>query len=240
MRFGILLVASLAVAQTRPEFEVATIKPSAPQPIGQTNTRMDWNSERLNFSYVNLKQVIGQAYRVQQYQISGPGWLETERFDITAKLLPGSSSLQVAQMLQALLADRFKMTIHRETKELPVYALVVAKGGPKLKSSESDYGISSNSNRASRRVTAKATMERFAEFLSEETGRPVFDQTGLTGSYDFAIEWAVDDVIAPNDSSVGPSLFTALQEHLGLKLDSTKGPVEIVVVDHAARAPSEN
>ena len=240
MRFGILLIASLAFAQTPPEFEVATVKPSALQPIGQTSKRMDWNSERLNFSYVSLKDVIGRAYRVQQYQISGPDWLESERFDITAKLPPGSSSLQVAQMLQGLLADRFKMAIHRETKELPVYALVVAKGGPKLKSSESDYGISTNSNRTRLHVTAKATMPRFAEFLSGEIGRPVVDQTGLTSAYDFTIDWAVDDAIAPNDSSAGPSVFTALQEQLGLKLDSSKGPVEIFVVDHANRSPSEN
>lgn len=240
MRFGILLVASLAFAQIPPEFEVATVKPSAPQSVGQTSKRMDWSSERLNFSYVSLKDVIGWAYRVEQYQISGPDWLETARFDIAAKLAPGSSRLEVAQMLQALLADRFKMTIHRETKERLVYALVVAKGGPKLKSSDSDYGISTNSNRTRLHVTAKATMQRFAEFLSEQVARPVTDQTGLTGLYDFTVDWALDDVIAPPDSSAGPSVFTALQEQLGLKLDSAKGSVEIIVVDHADRVPSEN
>jgi uncharacterized protein (TIGR03435 family) len=240
MRFGILLVAGLAFAQTQPQFEVATIKPSAPQPIGHTSTRMDSNRERLNYSYVNLKEVIGQAYKVRQYQITGPDWLETERFDITAKLPAAEgSSRQVALMLQALLADRFKMAIHRETKVLPVYALVAGRSGPKLKSSESDSGISSNSNRTSLHVTAKATMQRFAEFLSEEVGRPVIDRTGLTGPYDFTIDWAVDNAIA-NDSPAGPSIFTALQEQLGLKLDSTKGPVEIIVVDHADRTPSEN
>ncbi len=240
MRFGILFIASVAWAQTPPQFEVPTIKPAPPQPAGRTDTRMSSDSHRLNFTNVNLKQVIGRAYKVQLYQIEGPGWLETERFDITATLPPDASSQQIPEMLQALLADRFKLAIHRETRELPIYTLVVAKGGPKFKPSETDAGITSNSNRTHWHVTSKGSMRRFAEFLTDQVGRPVVDQTGLTGSFDLTLDWAVDDSTNHNDAETVPSLFTALQEQLGLKLESGKGPVKTIVVDRAERAPTDN
>jgi len=143
-------------------------------------------------------------------------------------------------MLQALLADRFRLTIHRETKELPVYGLTPAKNGPKLKAAESDSGITSNSNRTSWHVIAKVSMLRFTEFLSERVSRPVLDQTGLNGAFEITLDWAVDDAPATSDGVAGPSIFTALQEQLGLKLTSTKGLVETIVVDQADRAPSDN
>lgn len=121
-----------------------------------------------------------------------------------------------------------------------MYALVVAKNGPKLKTTESETGISANSNRTHWHVTAKLSMHRFAEFLSEEVDRPVVDQTGLSGSYRLTLDWAPDDSATSNDASVGPSIFTALQEQLGMNLDSTKGPVEILVIDQADKTPSEN
>jgi len=191
-----------------------------------------------------VKDIVSQAYKVRRSQISGPDWIETERFDITAKIPAGAGRDQVPLMLQALLADRFKLTLHRETKDLPIYALVIAKNGPKFKTSESETGISSNSNRKHSHVTAKVSMHGFAEFLSEEAGRPVVDQTGLSGSYDLTLDWASPDLApgdAPaNDTTADPSLFTALQEQLGLKLDPTKGPVEMLVIDRAERTPTEN
>lgn len=240
MRFGILFIAAVAWAQAPAQFEVATIKPAPPQPAGRTDTRMSSDSHRLNFTNVNLKQVIGRAYKVQLYQIEGPGWLETERFDIAATLPAGASGLQVPEMLQGLLAGRFKLAIHRETRELPIFTLAVAKGGPKFKPTETDTGITSNSNRAHWHVTSKGSMRRFAEFLTDQVGRPVIDKTGLTGSFDLTLDWAVDDPAARNDAETGPSLFTALQEQLGLKLESGKGPVETIVVDRAERAPTDN
>jgi uncharacterized protein (TIGR03435 family) len=232
----------VAAAQTPVDFEVATIKPAPPQSEGHTSTRMssDTDTGKLNYANVNLKEVIGMAYKVQQYQITGPDWINTERFDIVAKFAPHSAADQLAVMLQTLLADRFKLTLHRETKELPMYTLVVAKNGPKFKSIESESGISYNSSRTHWHVTAKVTMHRFAEFLSDEAGRPVVDETGLSGSYEMTLDWAPDDAPAPNDSAAGPSLFTALQEQLGLKLDPTKGPVETLVIDRAERTPTEN
>ncbi|MCU1334898.1 MAG: hypothetical protein JWO19_479 [Bryobacterales bacterium] len=245
-----ILTASLAVlasahlcGQASPEFEVATIKPAPPQSEGRTQTQMSSyaDSGKLTYSNVNLKEVIGKAYQVQRYQINGPDWLETERFDIIAKFPPHSAAEQVPLMLQALLADRFKLTVHRETKELPVYALTVAKNGPKFKTTEETAtGITSNSNRTQWHVVATVSMERFAEFLTSEAGRPVLDKTGLSGSYKMTLDWAPDNAPAGNDAATLPSLFTALQEQLGLKLESTKGSIETLVVDHADRTPSEN
>ena len=236
MRLALLSIASLALAQT-PQFDVATIKPAAPSTDGRSHTRIstDTDTGKLNYLNVNLKDIIGQAYKVQQYQIAGPPWIDTDRFDIVARFPPHSDARKLPLMLQDLLSDRFKLAIHRETKELPVYNLVVAKGGPKFKPSETSSGITSNSNRTTWHVTAKVTMLRFAEFLTDEAGRPVVDKTGLAGSYDLTLDWAVDNNVATNDS--GPSLFTAMQDQLGLKLESAKGPVETIVVDHAERTP---
>lgn len=245
MKSGFLLAASLAFAQMAfaqkgPEFDVATVRPAAPSTDGRSHTRIstDTDTGKLNYTNVNLKDIIGQAYKVQEYQISGPDWINTERFDIVAQFPPHTDARQLQPMLQSLLTDRFKLATHRETKQLPVYNLVVAKGGPKFKAAESSSGITSDSNRTRWHVKATVTMRRFAEFLSDEVDRPVIDKTGLTGAYDFTIDWAVDSSVATNDS--GPSIFTALQEQLGLKLDSAKGPVEIIVVDHAEKTPVED
>lgn len=118
--------------------------------------------------------------------------------------------------------------------------LTVVKDGPKFKSAESASGITSNFNRTQRHVVAKVSMQSFAEFLTNEAGRPVLDKTGLIGSYAMTLDWAPDSAPAANDVATLPSIFTALQEQLGLKLGSTKGPVETLVVDHADRTPTEN
>ena len=245
MKWPILLIASAAfvrtaAGQTPAEFEVATIKPAPPQEFGHVSTHMNWDGHRLDFANVNLKEMMARAYHVQQYQIMGPDFLETERFDVVAKFPDGSKGDQMPLMLQALLADRFKLAIHRQTKELPVYDLVVAKGGPKLKAAESESGTSKNSNGTRAHVVVNASMRRFAEFLSQEVNRPVVDKTNLTGSYEMTLDYTVDDSAAGNDAATGPSIFTALQEQLGLKLESAKGPVETIVVDHVERTPTEN
>jgi uncharacterized protein (TIGR03435 family) len=200
---------------------------------------MSTNTGSLNYTNVTLKDVIGQAYKIPESQISGPDWLNTDRFDIAAKI-PAGARDQVPQMLQALLSTRFHVVLHRDTKELPVYELTVAKNGPKLKHIDSESGITSNANRTRWHLDAKVTMHALAEFLSERVGRPVFDRTGLSGPFEVTLDWAIDDAPAADGADPGPSLFTALQEQLGLKLDSTKGPVETIVVDRADRVPSEN
>jgi len=144
-------------------------------------------------------------------------------------------------MMQALLADRFKLALHRDTKELPVYALTIARGGPKLSASGGEFPrmrIGRGQIEAQ-----KWTMAKFASDLARQLGRPVIDRTELAGTYDFKLEWTPDESqpgsAEPGGertiSVVGPSIFTALQEQLGLRLESTKGPVEILVVDHVEK-----
>ena len=140
-------------------------------------------------------------------------------------------------MLQALLADRFKLTLHHETKELPLYALTVTRNGPKFKTADSE-SMSINAGRTNKHVEANINMRRLVEFLSAEVDRPVLDKTGLAGLYGITLDWAVDNL--PTATATGPSLFTALQEQLGLKLESAKGPVDTLVVDHANRTPTDN
>ena len=239
---GILVLSAAALT-----FEVASIKPAPPQPADSVSTRISIDAARVIFTNVTLKNVIGEAYKVQQYQITGPALLGSRRFDIAAKIPADVPKNQVPQMLQALLADRFKLAVHRETKVLPVYTLTVGKKGAKLQTAESATGISSDSNRTGMHVDARVSILSFAEFLSVRLGRPVLDRTGLSGTFDIKVDWAPDPVTQPSpsgketppDPAAGPSVFTALQQQLGLKLEAAKGPVEILVVDHAEE-PSEN
>jgi uncharacterized protein (TIGR03435 family) len=132
-----LMAACTAFAQGNPPaFEVASIKPAAPQAAGRMMVRMGGDAGRVDYANVSLKDVLARAYDVKRFQITGPSWLDSERYDITAKVPDGVPKEQIPAMLQALLTERFKMTIHKETKEQPVYALIVGKGGPKLTKSE--------------------------------------------------------------------------------------------------------
>jgi uncharacterized protein (TIGR03435 family) len=142
-------------------------------------------------------------------------------------------------MLRALLADRFKLAVHTETREMPIYVLVVAKGGSKLVKSNVS-GTTINTGRS--RITIKGSDNSLALLtydLAWRLGRPVIDQTGLAGRYEFDLKWTEDDAAASAPDSGGPSLFTAIQEQLGLKLEPTKGSVPVLVIDHAEQA-SEN
>jgi uncharacterized protein (TIGR03435 family) len=224
------------------QFEVASIKPAPLQPIGRTSVHTSSNrsSGDLTYSNVNLKDLIEQAFKLKQYQINAPAWTNDTRFDIVAKFTPGSTPEQFEQMLQSLLDDRFHLKFHRETQELPVYALAVVKGGPKLKATEESGSSSSNSNGGRVHLEAKITLARFAEYLSQRTDRPVLDRTGLPGSYEIVLDYAAGDSLAANIDGTVPSLFTAIQEQLGLKLEATKGSIEFLVVDSAEKIPTEN
>jgi uncharacterized protein (TIGR03435 family) len=236
---GVLaLTASVLPAQTPPPaFEVASIKPADPAASG-SSTRT--NQGRLTMSNVTLRRCIMYAYNIHEYQLSGgPDWIDTARYEIAAKVEDGAEKLtgranreRMAVMLQTLLADRFKLVVHRETKSMAAYSLTVAKNGPKpeLKLLEGTDGSTSTSFNG-RTVTAKTTMDDLAVFLSNVLDRPVVDQTGLKGIYQFKLEWTPDDAHEP-----GISIFTALQEQLGLKLEGTKADVEKIIVDHAEKA----
>ena len=233
-------------ADATPMFEVATIKPSKPgddevyirvNPSGVVNTKDTSLGHLIRFAYsLHPRQIIG-----------GPSWLETQKYDVTGKSdKPGMpSGAQLKAMIQKLLADRFQLTIHREKRELSAYAITVARSGAKLirngRDPDGHYSFSVTGGRLS---LTNGTVAEFASVLQGNIlDRPVVDQTALgSARYDFILNWTPDGpngASPPNDADAPPDLFAALQQQLGLKLEQTKAPVEVVVVDHVER-PSEN
>jgi bla regulator protein blaR1 len=231
------------------EFEVASIKPSAP---GGRGIRVQIApGGRLDAGNITVKFLIQQAYGVKDFQISGgPGWINSERYDLVAKADGDVGRMeQIRPLIQKLLADRFQLTVHRDTKELPIYALVVAKNGSKLKESAAN-GPGPQIRMGRGLINGQGMgMEMLANQLSNAIGRTVLDKTGLKGQYDIKLEFTPEDgpghgpgdgpEAAPPPDTAGPSVFTALQEQLGLKLESSKGPVEIIIIDRIEK-PTEN
>jgi uncharacterized protein (TIGR03435 family) len=259
---ALLMLSAATFAQTpaaRPkfdEFEVASIKKADPDVLGRY-IRMQTAHQFLAHNHA-LKTLIAAAYDVSPQAISGgPAWVESERYEILAKA-PNEIRPNLKEqmtMLRALLADRFKLAFHRERKEMPVYALTAAKGGSKLKEStvspdavpEGPPALVFVVTPGVLRLNARyASMDEFASLLQRSAlERPVVDETGLSGRYDFDLEFAIDETLfggalgKGSDDSTKPGLFAALQEQLGLKLAATRGPVAVLVIDHA-ELPSEN
>jgi uncharacterized protein (TIGR03435 family) len=265
----------------KPEFEVASIKLSKAATPG--SRLMMQPGGRFVGTAINIKFLIEMAYDIKDSQLIGiPSWLDSERYDIDAKpdqataatlkkLNPDVGMETMRKMVQQLLADRFKLQFTHDTKELPVYLLVVGKGGPKFKESTAKppdpptdgappptgardrprLGIMMN-GRGELNVVY-GDMPMFVNVLSRVVGRLVVDKTALTGKYDFSLKWAPDEnqgMMGPPGAgpgpggaapppSDGPSIFTALQEQLGLKLESQKAPTDVLVIQHVER-PSEN
>lgn len=219
------------------EFEVASIKSSPPQAIGRASSRMSVDNALFRYSYLTLKGLIQDAYKLQEYQVSGPAWISSDRFDIVAKIPEGGRD-QVKLMLQALLADRFKLTHHSETKEMTVYFLTAGKDPSKLKKADKPENMSWQSNRTRFSFKAQVSMQGFAGVLSTTLKQPVVDQTGMEGAFDISLEAAPPD-LEQQDANTLPTIFTAIEEQLGLKLRTGKGPVEMFIVDSAER-PTEN
>ena len=260
-----------AEAQKLPAFDVASVKPNTsgdgrvlmmPQPGG-----------RLNLVNVPLRLLIRNAYRLQDFQIvGGPDWLNTARFDIVAKAEGGNPSQDELQlMLRSLLADRFKLVVRSEKREMPIYALVPARSdgklGTQLRTSDADCSGPASAPAGppapgqmprcgfmvgfGNLKARGSTLAALASTLSTFAGRVVIDRTALDGGYDIDLTWTPDQIpraqggdqpVQVNGTTIdpnGPSLFTALQEQLGLKLESTKGPVDVLVVDRAER-PTED
>ena len=243
-----MLLSASAWAQT---FEVASIKPSQPMSEDRKIAGIQTpGGGRLNTLSTSLRLLITFAYNVKDFQISGgPGWANSEPYDIVAKADGNATRPQLRLMLQALLKDRFKLTLRHETKDAPIYELVVAKGGSKIQEDTVSVRQRIARTGAGKIVAQKASLAMFAELLGTLTGRPVVDKTGLPSTYAFTLNWtpAVGEGglpgpprpdVAPPDSN-GPSLFTALQEQLGLRLQSAKGPVESLVIEGAEK-PTEN
>ncbi len=246
-------------AAKHPAFEVAVIKVNH---SGGGNSHSSFQHGRFSASNETVKMFVQyDAYGIPAPQIvGGPSWFGSERFDVEAKADDDSAAqmekishdareTMQQQMMQQLLADRFHLAVHWETKEIPVYAIVVAKGGPKFAQSTADEGHTGSSSGNGRLKVTGLTMTGFAEtltqVLSRELERVVVDQTGLDGKYDLALNWSSEaDSAAASDTGSkgapsGPSVFTSIQEQLGLKLVSTKGPVRTLVIDHL-EPPSEN
>src|ERR1035438_8842743 len=259
----LLLSARFATSQTtasQPQFDAVSIKPN------KTDERQDYGlrGDRIFGKNIPVKGWIQIAYGVKDFQIRGPAWISTEKFDVEAKAgNPSASATQMMSMLQSLLADRFKLTLRREMADSTVYALVVGRRGLMMKPSKDqtlwagDYPNGSPDGRpltgggptelAPGRFKGEAgPMTILVNFLSAPLGRSVINKTGLTGRYDIDLRYAPgsgqtstgDDPVAQAAAST-PSLFTAMQEQLGLKLESAKAPVEVLVIDHIER-PSRN
>jgi uncharacterized protein (TIGR03435 family) len=290
-----------------PSFEVASIKSAPPSDMHRMMVGMQGgpgtpDPGQIRYNNVTLRNVLTQAYDVKDFQISGPAWLGSERYDITAKVPAGTTKEQFRLMLQNLLAERFQVSLHHETKELPMYALVVAKGGVKMKESadappapaEGDgpkvvppvYGgpmakpslgkdgmpempkggmrggmmMTFNGSKMSMKANG-VQISQLVNMLANQLSRPVVDQTGLTAKYDYTLDFAPEGGHGPmggpmmagpggpggggpgtggDNDQAGPNLVTAVQEQLGLKLEAKKGPVDLLVIDRAEKAPTEN
>ena len=230
-------------ADAHPAFLVATIRPSNPDTLGGWDFS-GTNGHHISGANVDLVTLIRIAYGIHEKQIvDAPDWLARTRYDIQGVPdLPGVPSFeQTREMYRKLLADRFHLVFHRETRELPVYALTIAKGGPNLKSAGPGETMNTgNSGSPGERITRfrSMSMPDFALNMDLIEDRPVVDRTGLAGRFDFTLRWSTD-VAHATEPDAAPSLFTAIKEQLGLRLDAVKGPVEVFAIDHVER-PSAN
>ena len=266
-----LLGAPLAFAQT--QFDAASVKLSGPNSSrlseGGPGTR---DPERFRYSRAVLRDLVFIAYGLQEYQeqIAGPGWIDQDEYDVETRVPPGATKVQFQEMLRNLLFERFKLTVHHETKLLRVYELVVAKNGPKLKESSPSAttaagvsGLQKDANgfpvippgRAglissfgpglqSHWTAQQQSMTQLTVALHQPNAvpDPVVDKTGLNGKYDFTLEYTMQATgrAATPDDVLGPSVFEAVQQQLGLLLVETKAPFDVVVIDHAERVPAQN
>lgn len=298
--------ANAAFSQTAktPEFDAASVKPAAPQGDGRMMVGMrggpgTGDVGHATFTNMSLMNLITKAYDVKEYQVTGPSWLGAERYDLETTEPADTTKEQFGLMLQKLLADRFHLTLHHESKEFQGYELVVTKGGSKLKESSPEdaafdpakAGPPSEPGRggplkldakgfipldhpgmlmrfqmnpkggAIAHMSARAqTLDRLSEMLGNEVKRPVVDKTGLKGKYDFTLEYAAENLPMPgggppppgpppsgppaaaaeNPDDLAPTITTAIQQQLGLRLDAKKIQLDVLIIDKADKVPTEN
>jgi len=238
-------------ANASPGIEVATIKPTKPDEQG---FMLVFRGGHFQTKNISLSRLLAFSYGVQDKQLIGlPPWAETDKYDIDAKPdIDGTPNRKQLQgLVQKLIAQRFSLTFHRDKRELSVYVLSVAKTGAKLTKSEDQGGLPGFGLRGLGALNVhNSSMSEFAGMMQETVmDRPVIDQTGLAGRYDFTLNWTPDDsqfggmgakVPPPTDNTnPPPNLYTAIQEQIGLKLDATKAPTDVMVIDHVEK-PSEN
>jgi uncharacterized protein (TIGR03435 family) len=227
-----------------PVFDVATVKMGGPV---EANGNININTGKIlngvvTLSNATLSDCLKFAYSLTtDAQLAGPDWINQKvvRYEVTGKAPPETSDDQLRLMLQGLLKERFQITLHTEQREISHYELVVGKNGPKLKEATVAPGGAFGTARLDGIRSNRMPMNRLAMLLSRMTRLPVLDKTGLTGFYEINLRYA-NEVSGDPDNPAGPSVFTAVQEQLGLKLESKKGPVEVLVIDHAEKVPAEN
>ncbi len=258
-------------------FTVASVKPSQLPPAGAAGRQGGFapltEPGRLRFPAVTLKTLLMFAYDMKDFQIVGPDWLGDERFAVEATMPADTTQDQTRTMLRNLIASRFKTEIHRETRQLPIYSLVIAKSGLKIPSTpprpkqigDSNFstdgfplvpaeftGVLTFVINGQAKITAQqATMHDLATELERRLGVPVRDETQLTDKFDFVVKFSPEGLIGPGGRrglvTAAPDapeplgdIFSALQSEIGAKLESKKGPVEVIVIDHAEKVPTEN
>ena len=246
LAFYAMLACGLAAAQPKEAFDSASIKPAKP---GQRGYSIRPLPGRVSAQNVTLQELIGEAYHVFDFQISGgPMWIDSDRYDVEAKAASGAapSQLELRAMLQKLLADRFSLEVLRESKEMPLFVLEPAKGGSKVEAAKHPDQPVMFRVYQRRQITAEnAPLEYLTEALTWITGRPVVDRSGLAGSFDYKLEWAPDELqLQSSEAPVetdgkAPPLDGALQHEMGLRLAAQRGPVDIIVVEKAER-PTAN
>jgi uncharacterized protein (TIGR03435 family) len=239
---GILAIALYAAGP--PAFEVASIKPADPGETGPGDIprNMDNSPGHFIMRNVPLRYCLEWAYDLKDYEISGPEWIKAEnRYDIVANAPGLASDNEMRVMLQTLLSERFQMKLHRETRNLDVYALLPGKGAPKVKEATADEETSLGSAPNGAAKFTKQPISRFTFLLTRRMDRPAIDMTGLKGLYDFTIDLSGLGFNGnpPADTSA-PSIFTTVQENLGLRLEAQKAPIQVLVVDHAEKVPTAN
>src|ERR1051326_2027656 len=246
---------------TPPAFEVASIKQSQPVTDGHLAVGGTRNPDRITLNNMTLRDLMARAYEVKLAQITGPSWIDSERFDINAKI-PNGMTDQVKAMMRTLLEERFQMKLHRENKEMPVYELV-QKGTLKLDkaaepTSRTQMTLEGTGDGVMHATINSATMANFSDMIGRWTDRPVLDKTGITGQYDLKLDLALEDLQrsrsvvgaitvdgGPSNANPAPdgpptaSLFTSVQK-LGLKLEAKRAPLDLLVIDKAEKVPLEN
>jgi uncharacterized protein (TIGR03435 family) len=232
-----------AVAQ-KPTFEVATIRPSREAVKFEHDGKTEISGDTLRMQDVTVNTCIKFAYHVQDRQIAGPDWLHVEHFDITAKTDGPADEDTVKQMLQSLLADRFGLSFHHQPKEMKAILLTVANGGAKLTPAATPDAKPFRENSANGTIAKSMPIGEFADFLSGPLEMPVVDRTGLTGRYDFTIDFTPYlpdpaknmDGTRPDTTAI---LKAALNDELGLKMTGGKAQIDVLVIDHVEK-PSQN
>jgi uncharacterized protein (TIGR03435 family) len=238
LSFAVLLPALASLPARAQSFDVVSIKPNNSSSGRSSETT---NPGRVIAVNLPVSWLIEAAFGAKEFQISGgPGWLSTDRYDLNATTgtTKDLNDTELRPYFQSLLADRFGFRFHRENREMPIYSLLVAKSGSKLTphTGEGDPSTSISNSSGKTSITSRnMSMAHLADLLSGRVDRVVVDHTELSGSYDLTLQWAPN----PAENTTDPSLFTALQEQLGLRLESAKGPIEFIVIDDLER-PSEN